>query len=72
MQEHCGLCYFCLLELLVSSIEHDVSDTKSENVVCFLKELFGDGVLFIKVFAHAYELCSLARKYECVHYKVCC
>ena len=67
MEEHGGLGDTCLLEVILCAVEHQVGDTEAENIVCFFKKVVGGGVVFVEVFAHAYELSALAGENKCFH-----
>ena len=67
VQEHGRLRDLGLLQLLVCSAEHDVGNAETENVIGFFKKLLGNGMLFIQVLAHAYELRALSGKNKCLH-----
>ena len=67
VEEYCGLGHFGLLEVVFSAFKHEVGDAEAEDFVCFFKEFACGGVVVVEVFAHAYELCSLAGKNKCVH-----
>ena len=67
MEEDGGLSNLRLLQFLVCSLEHNVSNTISKNVVCFLKKFLGKGIVLIKILTHTYKLCSLSGKYKCFH-----
>ncbi|CDD83511.1 unknown [Bacteroides sp. CAG:462] len=67
MQEYRRLGYLGLTEVFVRSFEHDVRDAVTENIIGFFKQFLGERVVFIKIFTHTYELCSLSGKYKCFH-----
>ena len=64
---YCRLRHFCLFQFLICSIKHDVCDAETENLISFLEELFGNGMLLVEIFTHTNKLCTLARKNKCFH-----
>ncbi len=67
MQENGRLCHLGLLKVFRSTLKHQVSDTETENFICFFKERTGLFVVVIQILTHAHKLSTLARKYECFH-----
>ncbi len=67
VQEDGGLCHLGLLEVFLSAFEHEVCDTETQNLVCFLKELLGFGIVVVEVFAHSYKLGTLTGENICFH-----
>ena len=61
------LCHLGLLKVFRSTLKHQVSDTETENFICFFKERTGLFVVVIQILTHAHKLSTLARKYECFH-----
>ena len=68
MEEYCRLGNLRLLQIVVGSLEHNVGDTVSQNVVSLIKQFFCLNVVFVQVLAHTYKLCSLSGEYKCFHF----
>ena len=70
MEEHGRLSNLSLLEFIVGTVEHNVGDAITENIISFLKKLFCLWIVVVEVFTHTYELGSLSGKYKCFHLKI--
>ena len=56
-----------LAKVFVGAVEHEVGDAEAEYFVGFFKQVVGDGVVVVEVFAHSYELCALSGENKCFH-----
>ncbi len=65
VEEYRGLGDACLLELFVSAGKHYVGDAETKDFVGTFKKLVRNGVVVVKIFAHADKLCALAGKNKC-------
>ena len=68
MKEDSRLSHLCLLQLLISSLKHDISNTISENIISLFKKFFCERVAIVKILTHSYKLCSLSGKNKCFHF----
>ena len=68
MEEYGRLSHLRLLQFLVCSLEHDIGNTITKNLVCFLKKFLCKRVVIIQILTHAYKLRSLSGKYKCFHF----
>ena len=57
-----------LLQVLLGSVEHQVCDAEAKDLVGFLKQIAGFGIVVVQVLAHSHKLGTLARKYIRFHY----
>ena len=67
VEEHGRLCHLGLLQLISSSLEHDIGNLEAKHLVGFVEKFLGKWVVLIEVFAHSNELGSLTGEYECFH-----
>ena len=67
VKEYCRLRHAGLLQLLVCTVEHDISDAEAKDFVGLLEEVLSNGMIFIEVFAHSDELGTLTGKYVSFH-----
>ena len=67
VEENGGLSDLRLLQILVGTLEHDVGDAISKNIICLLKKFLCQWVVVVKILTHTYKLCSLSGKNECFH-----
>ena len=65
MEEDCRLGDICSPEVFVASVEHDVCDAESENLIGLLHHLTCLQTIVVQVFSHTRELCALTGKYIC-------
>ena len=63
VQEYGRLCNLCLLEILCRALKHNISNTKTEYLVCLLKHCLCLGIVLIQLFTHSRELCALTWEY---------
>ena len=67
MQENCRLGNFCLLQLLIGTVEHDLGYVVTKNIISFLEKFLCQRIVVVQVFTHTYELRSLSGKNKCFH-----
>ena len=67
MQEDSRLSDLCLLQFLCSTLEHNLCDFETENLISLVEQLLCLWVILIKVLAHSCELGALTRENECLH-----
>ena len=67
LKENGRLGHFCLTQILVGAVEHDVRNAVPQDVISLFKQFLGQSRVFIQVLAHPYELGALSGKYKCFH-----
>ena len=70
MQEYSRLSNLSLLQVFVSTSEHDIGDTITQNLVSFLKQFLCSFIVVVQVLTHSNELRTLSREYKCFHFTI--
>ena len=68
MEEHGRLSNLGLLQLVVGTGKHNISNLETENLIGLIKEFFCQRIVVIKVLTHSYELRTLTWENKCFHF----